>query len=150
MSLYAFLSSLTDQGGQSMTTSTNDIYLTIAEAAKLVKVHKSTIQRLIARGQLPAYRVSERGVRVKQVELERALTPASKTVEKGGVGMHIVERALDRPRTAQQRRQALAALDGARKLRDAILAKRGGVPFEDSSELIREMREERSRELADL
>lgn len=132
-----------------MATNMNDIYLTIAEAARLIKVHKSTIQRLIARGELPAYRVSERGVRVRQAELERALTPAGKTMETGGVGMRIVERALDRPRTAEERRQALAALAGAQQLREAILAKRGGVLFEDSSELIREMREVRSRELAD-
>lgn len=37
-----------------------------------------------------------------------------------------------------------------RKLREEILQDRGGHPFEDSTALIRQMREERSRELEEL
>jgi excisionase family DNA binding protein len=39
-------------------------YLTVAEAAELLKVHKSTIWRWIESGSLPAYRVGRRGVRL--------------------------------------------------------------------------------------
>jgi hypothetical protein len=41
-------------------------------------------------------------------------------------------------------------LEELRQLREAIMQDRNGQPFEDSTEMIRQMREERSRELEQL
>ncbi len=48
------------------------------------------------------------------------------------------------------RERGLAALERARALRREILGERGGQPLPDSTESIRETREERMDELADL
>lgn len=46
--------------------------LTLPEVAEAMKVSEKTVRRLIKRGDLPAYRVGERGqLRVEERELER-------------------------------------------------------------------------------
>lgn len=46
--------------------------LTVPEVADAMKVSAKTVRRLIKRGDLPAYRVGERGqLRVEERELER-------------------------------------------------------------------------------
>lgn len=42
------------------------------------------------------------------------------------------------------------AIERLREIREAIMRDRNGKPFEDSTEMIRQMREERSRELGQL
>lgn len=70
--------------------------------------------------------------------------------EQGGSTMPASERSELRPLSPEEKQRALAALEAAQQFQTELLAKRGGVPFEDSTELIREMREERSRHLSDL
>lgn len=46
--------------------------LTVPEVAEAMKVSEKTVRRLIKRGDLPAYRLGERGqLRVEERELER-------------------------------------------------------------------------------
>jgi len=55
-----------------------------------------------------------------------------------------------RPMTEQERQRGLAVLEELAALREQMLARRGGQPFSSSVEIIREMREERSRQLDSL
>lgn len=46
--------------------------LTVSEAAETMKVSEKTVRRLIKRGDLPAYKLGERGqLRIEEGELER-------------------------------------------------------------------------------
>lgn len=124
----------------------SDEYLTVAEAAALLKVSKSTVWRWIEAGTLPAYRVGRRGVRLKRAELEQVVTPLA-------VGQRQGERAAQagqlqiRLLTPQERERGLQALEALRRMRQEILDERGGVKFSDSAALIREEREKRTQEL---
>ncbi len=122
-------------------------YLTVAEAAQLLKVSRSTLWRWIDQGRLPAYRFGQRRVLIRQDDLKKLITPARG--EKGG-GMTEIEKArerLSRPLTKEEQTKGLAALEAARQFKARMLDRRGGKPFSDSVEIIREMREERTREL---
>jgi excisionase family DNA binding protein len=50
-------------------------YLTLAQAAELLGVHTRTIRRRIADGQLRAYRLGPRLVKVAAADVEALLTP---------------------------------------------------------------------------
>ncbi|MDO8689817.1 MAG: helix-turn-helix domain-containing protein [Dehalococcoidia bacterium] len=128
-----------------MNTLLGEDYFTVAEAATFLHVSQSTIWRWIEHDELPAYRVGQRRVWVKKADLERLVTPA-RSSRKGG-GMAHQEAALPRPLTEEGREKALAALEAARRLRNEMLAQRGGKLFSDSSELIEQMRKERSHQL---
>jgi excisionase family DNA binding protein len=133
-------------------------YVTVAEAAALLKVSRSTLWRWIDQGELPAYRLGQRRVLIKREDLGRLLTPArgtdpsgEKPHRGGGGNMTEIERErewLSRPLTKQEQEKALAALEAAREFSAEMLRRRGGEPFSDSAEIVREMREERTRELS--
>lgn len=134
-------------------------YITVAEAAELLKVSRSTLWRWIDQGELPAYRFGQRRVLIKREDLGRLLTPArgerqdkggGERGEKGG-NMTEIERErewLSRPLTRHEQERALAALELAREFKAEMLKRRGGELFPDSAEIVREMREERTRELS--
>jgi excisionase family DNA binding protein len=119
-------------------------YLTVAEAASLLKVHKSTIWRWIDKGQLPVYRVGQRGVRLKKADLERSLTPVSP--EKGGT-MAKHEQVRERRLTKAEQQRGLRALENLDRLRAELLQERGGKLFPDSAAELRQEREKRTQEL---
>jgi len=48
-------------------------YLTVAEVATLLRVHRTTVWRWIACGELPAYRVGRRALRIRRADLEAFL-----------------------------------------------------------------------------
>jgi len=121
-------------------------YVTVAEAARLFKVSQSTIWRWINQGQLPAYRVGQRGIRLKTGELARLVTPARQGQEKGE-RMVQKERLRLGPLTARERKQMLAAIEGARRLQAELLSSRSGKPFTPSSDILEELREQRTRDL---
>lgn len=56
-----------------MTTSTvtNSHWLTLAQAADLLGVCTRTIRRRIAAGDLPAYKIGRKAIRIKTVDLDR-------------------------------------------------------------------------------
>ena len=70
--------------------------LTVAEAARVLKVSPSTIWRWINQGQLPAHRIGQRRVRLKKAELARLITRAREKQEERGA-MDESERTLLRP-----------------------------------------------------
>ncbi len=121
-------------------------FLTVAEAAKLLKVSQSTIWRRINQGGLPAYRVGERRIRLKARELARLITPARQGREEGepmGQG----ERLLLGPLTGEEQAKVLAAVEAARRLQALMLSRRSGKPFPSSAAIINRLREERTRDL---
>jgi len=123
-------------------------YITVAEAAQLLKVSRSTLWRWIDQGKLPAYRFGQRRVLIRQDDLERLFTPARG--EKGG-GMAEIEKErerLSRPLTKEEQRKALAALEAAQRFAAELRKRHGDQLFSDSAEIVREMREERTRELS--
>ncbi|GAC1448493.1 MAG: hypothetical protein PVSMB4_05710 [Ktedonobacterales bacterium] len=58
-----------------MPVSTAGEFLTVHEAAKLLKVSPVTIKRWLKQGRLRAYHVGPRAVRIKQEDIEALLTP---------------------------------------------------------------------------
>lgn len=137
-------------GLTSMSASLDEEYLTVTETASLFKVSQSTIWRWLNQGTITAYRIGHRGIRLKRTELTRFITPARKEREKGG-GMTDIEKErerLSRPLTKKEQQKGLAALEAAQELKDQMLKRHGGKLFSDSTEIIRKMREERTRQLS--
>ena len=58
-----------------MDMTTTDELMTVADAAAYLKLSKATIRRWIDRGELPAYRVGPRRVRLKRSDVEGVATP---------------------------------------------------------------------------
>ena len=126
-------------------TPQGDEYLTVAAAAGLLKVSKSTVWRWIEAGTLPAYRVGSRGVRLKRAELEQVVTPLT-VGQRQGESMAQAEQIQIRPLTPQERERGLQALEELRRMRDEIAAKYGTLT-PASWELLNEARDERTAEL---
>ena len=53
----------------------------------------------------------------------------------------------ERKQTEKYRPISREGVEKLRQFQDQLLRERGGVPFDDSTELIRQMREERTKEL---
>jgi excisionase family DNA binding protein len=122
-------------------------YLTVTEAATLLRVAPSTIRRWIREGDLPAYRIGRRRVAVLRTDLAGLVAPARAALEPVQEASDI-ERIKERKLTPQEVRQGIEAMERLLKHRGEIYARRGGMPFRPSQEIIDEMREERTRQLA--
>jgi excisionase family DNA binding protein len=116
--------------------------LTIAEAAKLLKVSTVTLHRWIKQGRLPAYHVGPRKVRIRRSDLVKAFTPTSQEEVSA-----MPESIPVRPLTDEEVSQGLAALQEADAVIAAIKERRGGKPLSSSVPLIRRAREERAKHL---
>jgi len=115
--------------------------VTVADAATLMHVNRSTIRRWIAQGTLPAYRLGTRRVALKRADLAQLITLIG---HQAGAATNAIPKL-----TPAEQRRALAAMDAAARLREEIAAGRGGQPFApDSWELLNESRDQRSRDLA--
>jgi len=150
-----------------------DEYLTLAEAAALLKVHRSTIRRWIDQGDLPAYRVGQRRLALRRDEVARlvrpvapvsptppagrrrgaepaapSFTPAEQERARAELEAAIARRAEIPPLTPEERERGLRAMQEAKALGERILRERNGVPFSPSWEIINEFRDERSRQLS--
>ena len=126
------------------------VYVTIPEAADLLHVSPSTIRRWIARGDLAAYRFGHHRVRIKKEDLTAMVAPVSHEAEEQEweVTLPGDEPLVVRPLTEEEQQKALAIVAELQRLRAEMLARRRGVPFPDSWELINEERERRSRQLS--
>lgn len=125
-------------------------YLTVAEAAALLRVAPSTIRRWIREGDLPAYRLGRRRVALRRPDLSRLIRPVQEDEALSReTGDDAMERFTRRERTPDDIERALAAMDRAERHAKELLAARGGELFSDSSEIIHEMREERTRQLVE-
>jgi excisionase family DNA binding protein len=128
-------------------------FYSVAEAAKQLAVGRSTIWRWIEAGKLPAYRVGPKNIRIKRQDLEKVIQPArANRSEVGAMSQttSIYTTLQIPPLTEEERERGLQALEELKALRREMLQRRGGKPFPSSVELIREMREERSRHLDQL
>lgn len=130
-----------------MTSVLDEELVTIAEAARVLKVSPSTIRRWIGDGDLPAYRVGHRRVRVRKPDLARLVVPVrGEAKQPGALDQH--GRPIPRRLTDEERQQWLAAIEESKRLHAEQLARRGGKPFSPSWVLINEARDERSRQLS--
>ncbi len=105
-----------------MTADLDGELLTIAEAAKLLKVSTVTLGRWLKQGRLPAYHVGPRAVRIRRQDLAALLTPTGPSRREGPQPMSIEQfkHVLATPPTPEElaRRQALVArIKEARKER---------------------------------
>jgi excisionase family DNA binding protein len=121
-------------------------YLTVTEAAALLRVAPSTIRRWIREGDLPAYRIGRRRVALLRTDLASLVAPARAALEPVQEESDI-ERIKQRKLTPEEVRQGIEAMERLKALSDEIYARRGGQPFRPSQEIIDEMREERTRQL---
>lgn len=124
---------------------TSDQLVPIAQAAQLLAVHTSTIRRWIREGKLPAYRVGDKGVRVRYGDVMRLSTPLSAAVQ--DKGRHVDNEAGFTGRlTEEEQLRALEAVASARKLREEFRA-RYGTMTPEAWELLNESRDERTSNL---
>jgi excisionase family DNA binding protein len=122
--------------------------LTIAEAARWLRVSTVTLHRWLKTGRLPAYRIGPRAVRIRREDLMRMVTPTTPEEARAAAEPQSpAVQATVRPLTDEEKRRTLAALATARELGERILARRGGQPLDESWPIIRAAREQRSRQL---
>src|SRR5215213_2480765 len=122
-------------------------FVTVAEAATLLRVAPSTIRRWIREGDVPAHRIGRRRVALRHADLARLITPArpaAESIDKVEVDEPVVGRRL----TPEEVQQALEALDRARRHADETQARRGGKLFPPAWITINEQRDERTCQLS--
>jgi excisionase family DNA binding protein len=120
--------------------------LTIAEAAKALKVSTVTMHRWLKQGRLTAYRVGPRAVRISRSELIRLLSP--RNVREVSPMPEMLQTSADimvSPPSPQQIERRLTAISQAKQLRAEMRKRRRGVPLPSSWQLIRQARAERAR-----
>ena len=122
-------------------------FLTVAEAATLLRVAPSTVRRWIRKGDVPAHRIGRRRVALRRADLARLITPARTGMETSG---EVVSDQKWEPRrlTPEEKQQALEALDQAQRHADETQARRGGKLFPPAWITINEQRDERTRQLS--
>src|SRR5215207_63820 len=122
-------------------------FLTVAEAATLLRVASSTIRRWIREGDVPAYRIGRRRVALKREDLTDLITPARPGMETSGKQPGDQEW---KPRrlTPEEQQRALEALERAQRHAKETTARRGGKLFPPSWITINEQRDERTRQLS--
>lgn len=126
-----------------MSSRIEEDYVTVPEAADLLNVSQSTIWRWIDQGDVPAYRIGQRRVRLRKADLTSLITPARRRQEKGG-GMVQTERLKLGSLTRKEQQQGLAAIESAKQLQAEMLIRRGGKPFTPSYAILDELRDQRT------
>lgn len=132
-----------------MPTNSDAELLTIAEAARLLKVSTVTLHRWLRDGRLPAYHAGPRAIRIRRGDLRRMLVPAHRRAKAPATADNqaLPVGATVRPLTDEEIERGLAVLEASRRLGARILARRGGQPLDESWPIIHEAREERSKDL---
>jgi excisionase family DNA binding protein len=118
-------------------------FVTVQEAAAILRISQSTLWRWIKSGTLHGYYRGGRRVWLLRSELAQLATPIG-TREAEGVDMNLFERMGERRLTAAEQRQALAAVEAAERLQERLLRERGGRLFRPADEDIAKARHERS------
>ena len=108
-------------------------YLTVAEAAARLRVSRPTVWRWIDSGQLPAYRIGTRSIRIREEDVERVIAPAAEPKPRPGEPIRRREATADPE----------ALLGKLRQIQADQRARRGGRTLPSSVALIRKAREER-------
>jgi excisionase family DNA binding protein len=135
------------RGGTEPMRAMDEEYVTVAEAAALLRVATSTIRRWIREGDVPAHRIGRRRVALRRADLARLITPARSAAEmKDDVAVN--EPVVGRRLTPEEKARALEAMDRLKELRKRTFEERGGKLFPPSWETINEMRDQRTRQLS--
>jgi excisionase family DNA binding protein len=136
-----------------------DELLTVAEAAKLLKVTRHTIYRWIAERRLPAVRYSRRVLRVKRSDVEGRSSARSTAVAEARSPYRVqpevseeeerqeIRRLLDRYRELRDRRRSPD--EPPRGSREALLRHVGVISKEEGEELWRVIKEARDASVND-
>jgi excisionase family DNA binding protein len=125
-----------------------DDFVTVREAAGTLGVSPSTVWRWVDAGKLPASRVGPRAIRIRRSDVEAAIGPRHlRAAHAGEMRIYTDIKEALRPMTPEEVRRARKALADGAKLGERIRARRKGAPFPDSADIIRQAREERSRQL---
>jgi excisionase family DNA binding protein len=122
-------------------------YVTVAEAATLLRVAPSTIRRWIREGDVAAHRIGRRRVALRRGDLANLITPARPGMETSdkAVGDQSWE---PRRLTPEEQQQALELMDRIQQRAKEIRARRGGKLFPPAWITINEQRDERTRQLS--
>lgn len=113
-----------------MATARDDIeLLTVTEVARRLRVHRSTVWRLVHSEQLPAVRVTPRITRIPRRAVEAFVQAASSQQGKATEVQH-PSKEID------------PIVQELRRFREDLLAKRHGRLFSDSAETLRQLRED--------
>ena len=134
-------------GGATHMHALDEEYLSVTEAAELLRVAPSTIRRWIREGDVPAYRIGRRRVALRRADLATLVTPtkpAAYTKDNVAVEKPVVGRRL----TPEEVQRGLEAMDRAQELSKRTFAESGGKLFSPSWEIINEQRDERTRQLS--
>jgi excisionase family DNA binding protein len=123
-------------------------YLTVAEAAALLRVAASTIRRWIRQGDIPAYRIGKRRVALRRADVNTLIAPVRPEAVPSHYEIHTDPGEI-RKLTPEEVRRGLDALERLKQINKKIMAERGGKPLRPSLEIIHEMCEERDRQLAE-
>ena len=118
--------------------------LTVAEAARVLKVSAVTIHRWLKQGRFPSYHLGPRYIRIRRSDLGAVLKPAGRS-KTGGPEEdgHDSANLTIRPLTDEEVERGLAALDSSERLIEQIKAQRRGKQLPSSWKLIRRARAER-------
>lgn len=122
----------------------NEILYTLKEASTRLRVAESTVWRWVDRGLIPAYRLPGRRIRLKKEDVEAAMKPVKAGEIPAAPPDHWREWVVYETGSGLPAETVIAR---AKALRARILRRRRGVPLPDSVEDIRQMREERSRQM---
>ena len=122
-------------------------YLTVAEAATLLRVAPSTVRRWIREGDVPAHRIGRRRVALRRGDLARLITPARPAADTADT-VAVDEPVVGRRLTPEEKQRARDAMDRAQELAKRTFEERGGKLFPPSWITINEQRDERTRQLS--
>ena len=122
-------------------------FLTVAEAATLLRVAPSTVRRWIREGDVPAHRIGRRRVGLRRADLAGLITPARPAAETKGSAA-VDEPVVDRRLTSEEKQRAFEAMDRAQELAKRTFEERGGKLFAPAWITINEQRDERTRQLS--
>jgi excisionase family DNA binding protein len=122
-------------------------FVTVAEAATLLRVAPSTIRRWIREGDIPAHRIGRRRVALRRADLARLITPARPSAETIG-NVTVDEPIVGRRLTPEEKQHALEVMDRVQQRAKEIQARRGGKLFPPAWITINEQRDERTRQLS--
>lgn len=120
-------------------------FCTVADAADALGVSVSTVWRWVDAGKLPAVRIGPRAIRIRRHDVAAAIRPVKDTPQTSMAHLHTDVAVATRPLTRDEKRQFAAAIEAMDKVRNEILLRRKGKLVPDSTALIRQAREDRSR-----